>query len=83
MSKNAVTTEARSIRLQAVGWVRSMNAGDLKPGMTWVFNYGYTAEVLTVTPSKTGATVTISARDAQDGQVYTVKRGTTSQVVAR
>jgi translation elongation factor P/translation initiation factor 5A len=77
------TNEARSIRLQAIGWVRSMNAGDLKPGMTWVFNYGYTAEVLTVTPSKTGATVTISARDAQDGQVYTVKRGATSQVVAR
>lgn len=48
------------IWLQGIGNRPAIKASDLKPGMVTVWNYGGTETVKSVTPSKTGKTVSIS-----------------------
>lgn len=60
----------KTIKLQGISAPQpAIEAKDLKPGMTRLYNFGETGEIVSVTPSKTGKTVTITVRE--NGQEYT------------
>lgn len=51
----------KTIKLQGIRTPQpAIEAKDLKPGMTRLYNYGETGEVLSVIPSKTGKSVTVT-----------------------
>lgn len=52
----------RKVHLQWVGDVPAIEAKDLKPGMTTVWNGGFTEEVLDVEPSKSGKTIKVKIK---------------------
>lgn len=63
-----------SMKLQGIrGWIKAKPAGELKPGDVTMWNYGYTETVLSVTPSKTGKTVTVEIVSDQSGMHHTRK----------
>lgn len=62
------------IRLQGLpAPVAGIRGADLQPGNVIVWNYGYTSTVISVTPSKTGKTLSLVTRDDNSGKVYTRK----------
>lgn len=64
----------KTIKLQGIsGHLPAIEAKDLKPGMTRLYNFGETGEIVSVTPSKTGKTVTITVRE--HGKEYTHRMG--------
>ena len=61
----------KTIHLQWVGDVPAIEAKDLKPGMTTVWNGGFTEEVLAVEPSKSGKTVKVEIKSNSSDYVGT------------
>lgn len=60
----------KTIKLQGISAPKpAIEAKDLKPGMTRLYNFGETGEIVSVTPSKTGKTVTVTV--LENGQEYT------------
>lgn len=59
--------------LSGVGSVSGYNASNIKKGDILMFNYGYTSRVESVTPSKTGKTVSITTRSSISGEKFTKK----------
>lgn len=60
----------KTIKLQGISEPQpAIEAKDLKPGMTRLYNFGETGEIVSITPSKTGKTVTVTVREK--GQEYT------------
>lgn len=60
----------KTIKLQGIHNPQpAIEAKDLQPGMTRLYNYGETGEIVSVVPSKTGKTVTVTVRE--NGQEYT------------
>lgn len=59
------------VSLSGVGSVNARNASNLKKGDILMFNYGYTSRVESVTPSKTGKSVTVTTRSSISGEKYT------------
>lgn len=60
-----------TVQLQGVGKRPAVKAADLEPGMTIMWNFGYTSTVIEVVPSKTGKSLTI--RTESNGKTYTRK----------
>lgn len=60
----------KKIKLQGISEPQpAIEAKALKPGMTRLYNFGETGEIVSVTPSKTGKTVTVTVREK--GHEYT------------
>lgn len=60
----------KTIKLQGISAPQpAIEARELKPGMTRLYNFGETGEIVSVTPSKTRKTVTVTVREK--GQEYT------------
>lgn len=57
------------IHLQGIGKHYAIKAAKLVPGMTMIWNFGYTSTVKTVEASKTGKTVTVVSI-TPDGSEY-------------
>jgi len=55
-------------RLQGVGLHPAIPAKELKPGMTAVWNFGYTSRIKAVEPTKTGKMVTVTSES--NGKEY-------------
>ena len=61
----------KKVHLQWVGDVPAIEAKDLKPGMTTVWNGGFTEEVLEVEPSKSGKTLRVKIKSNSSDYVGT------------
>lgn len=61
------------VHLQGIGKVPGIPAKDLIPGMTVLWNYGYTSEVINTIPSATGKTLTLVTKSHTDGKEYRQK----------
>ena len=74
---------SRTTHLQGIGKQISIPAGDLKPGMTLIWNYGVTEEVVNVTLSKSGKTlvVGISYKDFRGNIVQSSRRLNSDRLV--
>lgn len=59
------------VSLSGVGNVNARNASNLKKGDILLFNYGYTSRVESVSPSKTGKSVTVTTRSSISGEKFT------------
>lgn len=60
----------KTIKLQGISAPQpAIEARELKPGMTLLYNYGETGEIVSVTPSKTGKSVTVTV--LENGKEYT------------
>ena len=60
----------KTIKLQGISAPQpAIEARELKPGMTRLYNYGETGEIVSVTPSKTGKSVTVTV--LENGKEYT------------
>lgn len=66
---------SKTTHLQGIGSVPAIPARDLKPGDVVRWNYGYTSDVLKVTPSKTGKTVDVLLHSHDSGKVSSRKLG--------
>lgn len=72
----------KAIKLQGIsGQQTGTQAKNLKIGDIIVWNYGYKSEVVEITPSKTGKTITFALRSFQDGEIRTRKMGSEKLVV--
>lgn len=60
------------IHLQDTGRHFALPAKELRPGMTLVWNFGYTSVLKAIEPSKTGKTLTLTTK-SEDGKLYTRK----------
>lgn len=69
--------------LQGIGDCPAIEAAKLETGMTLVWNYGWQSDVMAITPSKTGKTLTVTIRCHEDGKTYQRKLRATSLVVVR
>lgn len=58
-----------TVKLQGIGNRKAIKAAELAAGITCIWNYGYTSEVVSVELSKTGKTVTVYLRSNTDGVV--------------
>lgn len=71
-----------TVHLQGIGNHPAIYAKDCKTGMVRVYNYGATAEILSVEPMKGGKSVKITTKEAS-GKIYeTVKRSATLIAIA-
>lgn len=70
-----------SIHLQSVGRVPAIPAGDLKPGMRLMWNFGYTSDVVSVTPVGAKSIVVVE-RSTQTG-TESSRRFLKTRLVAR
>lgn len=61
----------KRIHLQWVGDVPAIEAKNLKPGMITVWNGGFTEEVLSVEPSKSGKTLKVKIKSNSSDYVGT------------
>ena len=66
--------EYQYTHLQGIGRHEAIPAKELKPGMTLVWNFGYTSSLKAVKPSKTGKTVTLTT-ESSNGEQYERKFG--------
>ena len=73
---NIVTNTSPTVQLQGIGRRPAVRARELKPGMRILWNFGYSSTVVSVIPSGTGKSVTLTTRKPFTGKIYT--RRTTS-----
>ena len=71
-----------AMRLQGIGWCKTMTVSELKPGMTMYYNYGYTYEVVSIRPAGTQS-VWVEVRSTVTGQTYNTVKRNSSRVVAK
>ena len=57
------------IRLQGTGWHDARPVRELKIGDMIEWNFGYTSEVLKLTPTKTGKQITVTMRSTDTGTI--------------
>lgn len=60
------------VHLQGIGKHKAIQAEKLVPGSVIVWNFGYKSIVLSVVPSKSGKTYTITT-ESENGKIYTRK----------
>lgn len=63
------------IRLQGTGWHNAKPVRQLKIGNIIEWNFGYTSEVLNLTPTKTGKQITVTTRSCDTGNVHQRRMG--------
>lgn len=68
------------IKLQGIGSRKAIKAADLAAGMTCVWNYDYTSEVVSVEFSKTGKTLTAMLKSNSDGVTRSRRMNASSMV---
>lgn len=73
----------KTIKLQGI-YTRqeAKEAKELKIGDVITWNYGYKSQVVSITPSKTGKTLTIMEKSLQDGVIRSRRMKATTLVVA-
>lgn len=72
----------KTVKLQGIHTPQpAIEAKDLKPGMTRLYNYGATGKVLSIFPSKTGKTVTVTVMENGKPYIYRMNAGTLVPVV--
>lgn len=59
-----------SIRLQGIGRVHAVKAGEVKVGTVLVFNYGYQYTVTGVELAKSGKSVKLTMQSHKDDRVW-------------
>lgn len=74
------TNKVIKVHLQGVGLHDALPADQLHAGMHIVYNFGYTSEVIAVSPTKSGKSVIVTTR-ADDGREY-VRRYSVGSMVA-
>lgn len=73
---------ANTVKLQGIsGQQEGTKTKDLKIGDVIIWNYGYKSEVIEITPSKTGKTITFLLRSFESGNVSARKMGADRLVV--
>lgn len=71
-----------TIKLQGIsGQQKGTATKDLKVGDVIIWNYGYKSEVVEITPSKTGKTITFMLRSFESGNINARKMGADRLVV--
>lgn len=68
------------VHLQGMGSYESMPLDQVQPGMKIMYNYGFTATVVSVEPK--GKSISLVTRDDKSGNVHTRLKRATTQVVA-
>lgn len=63
------------IQLQSVGQVDARKASNLKVGDIIMYNFGHTAKVTKIEPSKTGKTFNVTTKSSESGYVGERKYG--------
>lgn len=66
--------------LQGIGKKPALQAKDLKPGMTIIWNYGYRSIVKEVELSKTGKTINLTTISESNNQEYQRKHSAMSLI---
>ncbi len=67
----------KTVKLQGIRTPQpAIEAKDLKPGMTRLYNYGATGKVLSVFPSKTGKTVSVTVMENGKPYICRMNAGT-------
>lgn len=73
---------ANTVKLQGInGQQKGTKTKDLKIGDVIVWNFGYKSEVVEITPSKTGKTITFMLKSFESGNVSARKMGAERLVV--
>lgn len=63
------------IRLQGTGWHDAKPVRELKIGDRIEWNFGYTSEVLNLTPTKTGKQITVTMKSDETGKIADRRMG--------
>lgn len=73
---------ADTVKLQGIhGEKKGTPTKDLKIGDIIIWNFGYKSEVVDITPSKTGKTITFMLKSFEDGEIRSRKMGADRLVV--
>jgi hypothetical protein len=72
---------ANAIQLQGIGLVEAIPASEVEPGMSVMYNYGSTYEVLSVEPTGKKS-LTFQMRDPKTGKVYDERKVRTTVMAA-
>ena len=70
------------IRLQGTGWHDARPVRELKVGDIIEWNFGYTSEILKLTPTKTGKQITVTIKE-ENGTIYNRRMGADRLVAIR
>ncbi len=74
----------KEIKLQGIpGEKKGIPTKKLKKGDVIIWNFGYQSEVVKITPSKTGKTITFTLRSLEDGQTRERRMGADRLVVIK
>lgn len=72
----------KTIKLQGISAPQpAIEARELKPGMTRLYNFGETSEIVSVTPSKTGKSVTVTVLENGKEFTHRMNAGTLVAVI--
>lgn len=63
------------IRLQGTGWHDAIPVYQLKIGDIIEWNFGYTSEVINLTPTKTGKQITVTLKNNDTGNINNRRMG--------
>ena len=74
-SSSTVRAYDGKIQLQSVGQVDARKASNLKVGDIIMYNFGHTAKVTKIEPSKTGKTFNVTTKSSESGYVGERKYG--------
>lgn len=81
-NERSVDFVANTVKLQGIsGQKKGTPTKDLRVGDIIVWNYGYKSEVVEITPSKTGKTITFALKSLESGNVNHLKMGADRLVV--
>lgn len=72
---NSIRSYDGKIQLQSVGQVDARRAGNLKVGDIIMYNFGHTAKVTKIEPSKTGKTFNVTTKSSESGYIGERKYG--------
>lgn len=64
----------QTVHIQGIGQCEAVLAKDLKVGMKRIYNYGFTATVVSVEFSASGKSIKETVRDDETGELYTNTR---------
>lgn len=71
------------IRLQGTGWHEAKPVCELKIGDRIEWNFGYTSEVMNLTPTKTGKQITVTMKSDETGRIADRRMGANRLVAIR
>ena len=81
-NKRMVIYMAKTVKLQGIhGEQKGTPTKDLKIGDIIIWNFGYKSEVVEITPSKTGKTITFMLKSLESGNINPRKMGADRLVV--